>query len=309
MRIAVSTEAEPARWRQLAGDVEAMGFDVLHLADHLVDGLPPPVAGLLAAADATERLVIGNLVLAVDFRHPAVLAREAAMLADLTGGRYELGIGAGHAKPEWDAIGLPFDPPGVRVGRLEEAVVLLRRLLDGETVTFDGDHYRLTDHRCWPVPSSPVPILVGGNGDRVLRLAAQHADIVGFTGFGPRPGGRSELSHFTAAGLEDRIARVRSAAAGRLAALRFQVLVQRVIVTSDRRSAAEALAAELPGELGPDELLDSPFLLLGTPTQIADQLRERTERYGVETWTVFADVQRLDQPLSTMAPVLELLRG
>ena len=193
---AVSTGAPSDRWRQVARDVESMGYDVLHLADHLVDGLPPPTAGLLAAAEATERLVVGNLVLAVDFRHPAVLAREAAMLADLSGGRYELGIGAGHMKREWDAIGMPFDGAAVRVARLEEAVVVLRRLLDGEEVTFDGD--------------------------RVLQIGGRHADIVGFTGFGPSgDGSRSSITHFTAAGLDERIAHARAAAGDRASRLRL----------------------------------------------------------------------------------------
>ena len=301
--------APPARWRQVARDVESMGFDVLHLADHLVDGLPPPAVGLLAAAEATERLVVGNLVLAVDFRHPAVLAREAAMLADLSGGRYELGIGAGHMKREWDAVGLPFDTAAVRVARLEEAVVVLRRLLDGEEVTFDGDHYRLDAHRCWPVPAHEVPILVGGNGDRVLRIAGRHADIVGFTGFGPRgDGSTSAITHFTAAGLEDRIAVVRAAAGDRFERLRLQVLVQRVVVTGRRRVAAEKIAAQIP-DVTVDDLLESPFVLLGTATEIAEQLRAHSERFGIETWTVFGDMPTLGQELHTMAPVLELLKG
>ena len=287
-----------------------MGFDVLHLADHLVDDLPPPVAALASAAEATERLVVGNLVLAVDFRHPAILAREAAWLADVSDGRYELGIGAGHMKVEWDAVGIPFDPAGVRVERLEEAVVVLRRLLDGEEVTFDGDHYQLSAHRCWPVPAAPVPILVGGNGDRVLRIAARHADIVGLTGFGPNADGSSpRITHFTAAGLDERIAHVRAAAGERADRLRLQVLVQRVAVTPDRRAVAESIAEEFRGTVTVDDLLDSPFVLLGTPAQLAEQLRERTERFGVETWTVFGDIPGVHQPLDTMAPVIDLLRG
>jgi probable F420-dependent oxidoreductase len=171
---------------------------------------------LAVAAEATERIDLGTMVLAVDFRHPAILAREVAMLAERSGGRFELGIGAGHMQSEWDAIGLPFDPATTRISRLEEAVIVLVRLLTGEPVTFDGQHYHLDEHRCWPVPSSPVPILVGGNGDRVLRIAARHADIVGFTGFGPTGGGRGvTITHFTPAGLAERIALVDGATAGR----------------------------------------------------------------------------------------------
>ncbi|CAN5369960.1 LLM class F420-dependent oxidoreductase [soil metagenome] len=308
MRLGVSTlGSDPAKWREVAREAEAIGFDVLHLADHLVDGLPPPLTSLAIAAEATEVLHVGTLVLAVDFRHPAILAREAAMLADLSGGRFELGLGAGHMKPEWDALGLPFDPAPVRAARLDEALTILRRLLAGDAVTHDGDHYTLLDHRCWPVPSRPVPILVGGNGDRVLRVAAAQADLVGFTGFAPTADGSGvNLTHFTAAGLEDRLAHVRSAAKARAGGLRFQVLVQAVIVTDDRRAAAQPIADRFGAPV--EDILDSPFVLIGTHQQLAEQLTERSERFGIETWTVFADRPGLtDQRLDTLAPVIELL--
>jgi len=310
MRFGVSTLAsEPMRWRQVARDAESIGFDVLHLADHLIEGLPPPFTSLAVAADATEHLHVGNLVLAVDFRHPAILAREAAMLADLSGGRFELGIGAGHMRSEWEGIGLAFDPAPVRVARLEEAVVVLRRLLAGETVDHDGDHYTLRSHRCWPIPATPVPILVGGNGDRVLRVAAQQADIVGFTGFVPSPDGTStNLTPMTAAGLDDRLSHVRAAAGDRIENLRFHVLVQVVIVTHDRRHAAGPVADRLGVSV--EAVLDSPYLLLGTHAQMAEQLAERSEQFGIDTWTVFADRPGLtDQRLDTLAPVIEQLRA
>lgn len=301
--------ADPAGWRQTARDAESIGFDVVHLADHLVDGLPPPLTSLAVAAEVTERIDLGTLVLAVDFRHPAVLAREAAMLADLSGGRFELGIGAGHMKAEWDAVGIAFDAAPTRVERLEEAVQLLRRLLDGELVTFTGDHYTLYEHRCWPVPQARVPILVGGNGDRALAVAARHADVVGFTGFRPsRDGTGTNLTHMTSAGLEDRIAHVRACAGDRAADLRFQVLIQVVITTPDRRAAAGPVADRMG--ITVDDVLDSPFLLLGTAEQLAEQLRERSERFGIETWSTFADRPGLThQRLDTLAPVIERIRA
>jgi probable F420-dependent oxidoreductase len=309
MRFGLSVHhTDPATWRATARQAEAIGFDVLHLADHLVDGLAPPFTSLAVAAEATDRLDLGTLVLAVDFRHPAILAREAAMLADLSGGRFELGIGAGHMQREWDAVGIPFDDAATRVKRLDEAVQLLRRLLDGEAVTFAGDHYELLEHRCWPVPAAHVPILVGGNGDAVLATAARYADVVGFTGFAPtRDGSGSRLTHLTAAGLDDRIAHVRAAARDRADALRLQVLVQAVVLTPDRRAAATPIADRLG--LSEDDVLDSPFLLIGTHDQLADQLRDRSERYGVETWTVFETGHGFsDQRLDTLAPVIERLR-
>jgi probable F420-dependent oxidoreductase len=299
--------ADPASWRATVREVDAIGYDVLQIADHLVDGLLPPLTSLAVAAEVSERLTFGTMVLAVDFRHPAVLAREVAMLASLSGGRFELGIGAGHMKSEWDAVGLPFDDAPTRVARLGEAVTVLRRLLDGDPVSFHGEHYDLVDHRCWPVPTTPVPILVGGNGDRVLRIAGEQADHVGFTGFGPNHDGSGvNLTHLTARGLEERIAHVRRWAGSR--ALHLQVLVQGTIVTTDRRGAAAPIADRFG--LGIDDVLDSPFLLIGTHAQLAEQLRERSERFGIGTWTTFADRPGFtDQTLATMAPVIEALRN
>ena len=161
---------------------EELGFDTVVVADHVVEGLLAPLAALAALAGATTRVRLGTLVLNNDWRHPALLAREAATLDLLSEGRLELGVGAGHAAPEYAEVGLPFDPPAARVARLEELVGILRRLFDGETVSVDGASYHLAEHRLFPVRRPRL--LVGGNGDRVLRLAAREADIVGFTGLG-----------------------------------------------------------------------------------------------------------------------------
>jgi len=292
----------PDAWRDLAHDSESTGFDTLLLADHLSDMLPPMVP-LASAAEVTTTLRLGTLVLNNDFHHPAWLAREAAALDALTGGRFELGMGAGHMKAEYDQVGLPFDRAGVRVDRLVESVAVVRSLLAGEQVTHAGDHYTLAGHRCFPMPAGPIPLLIGGNGTRVLQLAATAADIVGFTGFHQVEGTRDTgLSHFTAAGLDDRIAVVRAAAGERFAELELNLLVQVVTVTRDRRAAAEAMTTRLPG-MSVDEILDSPFLLLGTLGQIADQLVERRERFAVSYIAVFEPAHR------ALAPVVERLAG
>ena len=225
-----------------------------------------------------------------------------ATLGALTGGRFELGMGAGHMKSEYDEVGLGFDAAGVRVERLVESVGLVRRLLAGETVVHAGEHYRLDGHRCFPVPSSPVPLLIGGNGTRLLRLAAEAADIVGFAGSTRCTAPATSLSHFTAAGLEDRLAVVREAAGPRFEDLELNVLVQVVLVTDDRRAEVEKLAEHFPA-LTVDELLDSPFLLLGTHEQMAEQLVERRERFGLSYVVVF-EPAHVD-----MAPVVERLSG
>src|SRR5688500_18098852 len=196
-RLGVSTlgadaEAWPDRCRRL----EAAGIDEISVADHLAPGVLPPMTALAAAAAVTERVALSTLVLNNELRHPAVLANEAAAIGELSGGRFTLGIGAGHAEDEHAAIGQPLPPPAERIGRLEEAVTALRRLLDGDTVTTEGPNLHLTELRAAPAPTHRVPLLVGGGSTRVLRIAARHADVMGLTGFS-HVDGVSKLTHFS----------------------------------------------------------------------------------------------------------------
>jgi probable F420-dependent oxidoreductase len=304
--VSVGPTLSGADWRSQAQRAEALGFDTLLLPDHLDDTFPPLVAAA-AAAEATQRLHVGSFVANNDFRHPILLAREAATLGLLSDGRFELGVGAGHMRSEYEQAGIGFDPAAVRVARLAESIRILRGLLAGEEVTFHGAHYQVTGHRAAPVPPSPVPLLVGGNGRQLLAVAAEQADIVGFTGFSPDPSGAGvRLSHFGAGGLEDRIAQVRQRAGSRFGSLELNVLIQRVIVTDDRRAAAEGLRRLIPA-MSVDEILDSPFLLIGAYDEMAQALRERRDRFGVSYWVVFAERPGSDQTLDTLAPVIERL--
>jgi probable F420-dependent oxidoreductase len=274
------------------------------VADHLMEGMFPPLTALVAAAEATDRLRVGTLVINNDFRHPVVLAREAATVDLLTEGRLELGLGAGHMKHEYDEAGLRFDSPSVRVARMAEAAEIIRRLLGGEQVTFDGAHYRVHEHRCFPLPvQQPVPLLVGGNGRRVLETAGRLADIVSFTGFSQVEGERGvNPTHFTDAGLAQQVTWVLSAAGARFDQLELSTLVQGVTVTADRRATAEQLQPLLPA-LRVDDILASPYGLIGTPAQIAEQLRERRDRLGISYITVF------EKDFDAMAAVIELIRS
>ncbi len=130
----------------------------------------------------TTRLHIGGFVFANDYRHPLILAREAATLDLLSDGRLELGLGAGWRTADYRQLGMPYDAPGRRIDRLVESIGLIKRLLAGETVTHAGPNYRLGEARVWPRPvQRPHPrILMGGGGPRILKLAALEADIVGF---------------------------------------------------------------------------------------------------------------------------------
>ena len=300
--VSVWGAASREEWRAKARRAEAAGYDTMLIADHLVDGMFSSLAALVSAAEATDRIRVGTLVLNNDFRHPVVLARDAAVVDLLTDGRLELGLGAGHMKHEYDGAGLTFDPPQVRVARMIEAATIIRGLLAGEEVTFEGEHYRLDAQRCYPTPKHPVPLLIGGNGRAVLRAAARLADIVGFTGFSQVEGERNvNPNHFTDARLREQIEWVRTAAPERFDQLELSTLVQGVTITADRRATAAELQPLLPA-LTIDDILSSPYGLIGTPEQIAEQLRDRRERLGISYVTVF------EKDLDAMADVIALVK-
>ena len=243
----VSRAGSRADWAAIARKVEDLGYSTLSVPDHLAD-IFAPIPALVAAADATKRLRVGTNVLNNDFRHPALIAREAATVDLLTDGRLQLGVGAGHMKSEYDQAGLHFDPGGTRVERLAEAVVILKRLLGGEQVNFTGRYYRVTDHTIYPLPVQRPrpPILIGGNGPKLLTLAAREADIVGLTGITFRRGGiEPDFSGWRTAGIDERLRLVKEAAGGRYDRLELNALVQRVVVTADRprRDPPESLRA------------------------------------------------------------------
>ena len=305
-RFGVSIRGASTRqeWRHKARQAEAVGFDTLLTADHLVDGMLAPLTSLVVAAEATARIRIGTLVLNNDFRHPVVLAREAATVDLLTDGRLELGLGAGHMKFEYDEAGISYDPPVTRVGRLGEAAQILRLLWDGTALDFVGVYYKIDGARGFPIPTqNPPPLLIGGNGRRVLTLAARWADIVSFTGFSQVEGTRDvNPTHFTRQGLTTQVGWVRAAAGDRASRLELSTLVQGVTLTGDRRSTARALQPLLPS-LSVDDILNSPYGLIGTAPQIADQLRRQREQLGISYITVF------EKDLEAMSSVIALLKG
>jgi probable F420-dependent oxidoreductase len=263
--------------QDLARDAEARGIDAVVVPDHLVDGLMSPFVAMTSMAEATTTLRVGTLVLNNDFRHPALLAREAATLDLVSEGRVELGIGAGHSAPEYDEIGMRFDRASVRVERLEESVAILRRLFDGETVTTTSAHYQLREHLLFP--ARRPALLVGGNGDRVLRLAGTYADIVGFAGLGrTRPDGYTHDAQWADEQIDAKVAIVRDAATGRAEVPVFNALVQHIEITNDRRSVAERIAAVVKNPV--DTMLTAPYMLIGTIEEIVEQLHRARERWG-----------------------------
>lgn len=294
-------------------EAEEYGYDTVFAADHL--GLPAPFPLLVAAAEATRRLRVGTLVLNAAFWNAALLAREVATTDILTDGRLELGLGSGHMKWEFDEAGIGWQGPTGRAAALERMIGELERY-------FSTELPKPRPGRSAPQPVQRTgfggygpPLLVGGTGDSVLRIAARHAQIVGLAGayqVQGQPPGTFRLG--TAAEADERSAFARSCAGDRAGDLEWHLLVQAVIVTDDRRGAAEKLVAEFRSHfealgaadesavLTADEALETPFLLIGTLDEIAAQLRRGRERWGYSYITVHEPYMR------TFAPVIERLR-
>src|SRR6266850_5649231 len=305
-RFGVNMRTAPsgAAWAETARRAEALGYSTLTVPDHFTE-IFSPMPAIVAAAAATTRLRVGTLVLNNDFRHPVLLAREAALVDLLTDGRLQLGLGAGYMKSEYEQAGLPFDRGGVRVARLGEAVTILKGLLRGDTVTVTGHHYRVTGHAIHPRPRQQPhpPILIGGNGRHILALAACEADIVALTGLTFSQGGTGrDFSGFTAAGTDERLRWIAEVAPERLDRLELNALIQRVIVTDARAKAAEELARQWTSLTAAD-ILESPFVMLGTVDEIVEALHRRRERWGISYYVV------MEPALETFAPIVARLAG
>jgi probable F420-dependent oxidoreductase len=297
-RFGVQLWTAPSRagWRDKVRKVEDLGYDIVVVADHIGDGVAP-LQGLTAAADASDKLRLGTLVLDNDFRHPVVLAREVAALDVLSEGRFELGLGAGWLGRDYERLGLSFDAPAVRVERLEESVEIVTRALAGESVSFSGAHYKVSGFEVQPKPiQNPLPLMLGGGGRRMLRLAAERADIVGILPVAkPDGSGLSEADQSKRA-LARKIELLRAAAGERFDDIELNMLIQAVEIADDERAAAEKLAAEWEEPVDP--ILDMPFVLLGPVPAIVDKVLRLRDELGFSYLTLF------EKDFERFAPVL-----
>ncbi len=289
-------------WVEKARKVEDLGYSTLTLPDHFDDQLSP-IPAMMAAADATTTLRVGTLVMDNDYKHPLVMAKECATLDVLSGGRLELGLGAGWMKSDYDASGIPYDPPGVRISRFAEGLRIIKGLLSDEPVDFHGKFYSITNHNGTPKPvQKPVPILIGGGGKRVLSLAAREADIISVN-FNLEQGAVNQTVLKSGAGdvTDEKIRWIRDAAGSRFDAIELQVTVFVAVVTDDQRGMAERIA---PGYgMSPQEVLDSPHVLVGSVDQMVETLQARRERYG------FSYIAFSGDGFERMAPVVKRLAG
>ena len=218
-------DSAPA-WRAMARKVEDLGYSTVFIPDHFTDQWAPMVA-LTVAAEATTTLNVGTLVIGNDYRHPVVLAKEAATLDLVSEGRLELGIGAGWQATDYEQSGIVCDPPAVRVDRLEESIAVLKALWRGETPDFTGVHYQVAGAEGLPLASRPrgPKLMVGGGSKRVLSLAGREADIVGLN---PRLAegfiGPKSIASATPAHYDERLGWVRAAAGDRFEEIELQCL-------------------------------------------------------------------------------------
>ena len=274
--------------------VESLGYQEFYSWDHL--GAVDPFVPLVVAATAAPTLRIGPLVLNNEFHHPAMLARTAATVDRLTGGRLVLGLGTGYDESEHESIGAPIRPPGPRVARFAESLVVLRALLDTGAVQHDGEHHHLKIHDLGVRPvQERVPFLIGGHGPRVVALAGRYADIFQFTGLTHGPDGKP-AGDFALSSLDQR-ARWLSAAAGDREIER-SALVQFVGVGPSAPSA-EDLAAQF--KVDADILRETPFALFGSVEQVVDRIERLRERLGISHYVIRDPVN--------FAPVVEALSG
>lgn len=301
-RFAVHTGAGElvADWPGFVRRAEELGYAAVYVTDHLGRGLAP-LAALAAAAVSSTTIRIGSYVFANDFRHPLILAREAATIDRLSHGRLDLGLGAGWMRSDYRKLGMAYDRPGVRIDRLEEALGLVKRLLSGETVDHVGPHYRLEGARVSPDPVQRPhpPIMLGGGGPRLLRLAAREAQIVGLA---PQvsASGRPMLRMVGDDAVARRVEVIRRAAGDRFASLVLNAFVADAGVIGSDQPVGASLATFLKSA-GPAAVGGSPYLLYGTLGQIREALLRRRERMAISSYGIPA------RSMEAFAPLVEEL--
>ena len=276
---------------EVARRAEDVGYDSLLFPDHT--GMVAPLPAMAAAAAVTSRLRLGPQVINPALRPLGALAQELAAIDVISGGRLEVGLGAGYAAAEVASLGLPFPAAGDRIRAVARSLDLLPRLFAGETITeapADGQPWgRLHEFRLEPTPpqGESVPLMVGGNGNRLLAVAAQRATIIQLAGFTPRAGG-NDYANFSDDGLADRISHIRTHAGDRFPEIELSILLQTAGIVPDPIKAVSSLRSVSSGALTPDQVLRSPFVQLAMSTdEVHDRITALHDRHSISYITVF----------------------
>jgi len=300
-------------WRDQARRAENLGFSTFSVADHVIGPGPALAAtnhpvqtvavipAMAVAAEATSTIRIGSRVLCVDYRQPVMLAKEAATLDFFSDGRLELGLGCGWLQGEYEAMGVDFDPAGVRLDRLEEIIGLLRASFEGGELDVTGAHVHAVGFESVPVPSRLPPLMIGGGSKRVLGIAGREADIVSLN-FDNSSGkiGPAGVGSSTAELTAKKIEWIRAGAGTRFDDIEIEIGAYFTVVTDDA-STVEKMAAMFA--LTPAEFAEHPHALIGSVDSICAQLEERRERYGISYVTFGAPA------MESVAPIVARLAG
>jgi probable F420-dependent oxidoreductase len=297
-----ATRATSAReWQELAKTAEDLGYASFQIDDHFGNQLAP-VPAIMAAAAATSSILVGPHVAGVDFRNPVLFAKEAATIDLLSDGRFTLGLGAGWSKDDYAIAGIEQASASTRIERLGEAITIMRGLWGDAPFSFSGAHYTVAEVDAKPKPVTPIPIMVGGGGRKLLTLAAQQADIVGIN---PKIVGRSinsrSMSTAAAEVVDEKIGFVRDAAGDRFDEIELQLQIFKTVVTDQ----PDEVIGQLAGAFGlpPEVVATAPFFQIGTVEQITENLIAMRERWGI-SYIVFQNDGTVP-----MAPVVAKLAG
>jgi probable F420-dependent oxidoreductase len=296
--------------------VESWGFDTIVMGDHLryfADSLTT----LMFLADHTESVRIGSWVFCNDFHHPVVLARSLASLDELSGGRLDIGLGAGYLRAEYESSGIYLDSGAVRFARLKEATTIVKAMLTESPVSFDGEYYHLTDQICSPLARQRPhpPLTLGGGGPNLLRWAAAEADIVSII---PRAGsnGNLQLSAMTGRSAQAFTQIIHNAMTDRSDKAVLNSAMVHIGISNNRVQAAQdwldsirnksnplAILFDYDQEIAAEDILDSPFLAFGTADEVAEHLVRMRSETGISYWVIAPN--QTDEFL----PVLERLKA
>ena len=310
----------PADWRKLIEKTEDLGYSTFFLADHFLSAGPaldptlhPPqllgaVPAIAMALEQTTSLRVGCRVFCNDYRQPFMLAKEAATMDYLSGGRLEFGIGAGWIGNEYRAVGLPFDDFEDRFGRLREFVHAYKAFMSGEPLALDGDFIRWQGFHGTPAPAQQPwpPLMIGGGSRKILQFAGAEADIVSLN-FNNRSGalGPEGMNSGLAAATARKVEWVRSGAGPRQDDIELEIGAYNTIVTDHPQAAAQALGDALG--MDADDILGHPHCLIGSVNLICEELERRREAYGISYVTVLDDGH--NDMVEVFAPVVARLAG
>jgi probable F420-dependent oxidoreductase len=312
-----SAEATSAKeWLDTARRAEELGYSTLFTTDHyfgpgaIADATShrpvdlAPIAAVMAAAVATTSLRVGCRVFCVDFHHPAVLAKELATIDLLSEGRLEVGLGAGWITAEYEGLGIPMDPAGVRIARLGEFVELIKAHFSGDTIDYRGDHVRVHGFAGRPlsVQQPHPPIFIGGGAPKILAVAGRLADIVSIN-FNNASGrlGADSVAGSTLDVTEQKIGWIREGAGRRFDDIELEIAAYFVAVNDDPTAAVAAMAERFG--VTPEQLREHPHALFGSVSEICEKLQERRERLGISYVTLA--VRNMEE----FSPVVARLAG